>query len=83
MGARGRSLKSGTSGVSGVVTKGAFILTPSNEVSASELDSFDTLALRYCGEHDEKRPKTGESSVSSVSSSSSWLYRSMRPAKVN
>ena len=37
--------------------------------------------LRYCGEHDEKEPNNGDSSVSSVSSPMSWLYLSIRAGK--
>lgn len=65
-------LKSGTSGVSGVVTTEVVIRTDSEPVSWSDIEFIRELCtLRYCGEHEENSPKTGESSVSSVSSSKS------------
>lgn len=67
--------------VSGVELIDAVILRgfETGPISVSVLVELSLDTFLYCGEQDENNPKTGESSVSSVSSSNSWEYRSTRP----
>lgn len=66
-------LKSGISGVSGVVAAEVVMRTesdPPGSCSGVEL-ILELCTFLYCGEQELNRPKTGASSASSVSSSMS------------